>query len=83
MNQSIVDSQQFDVVCMSFGKEKEIGIEVESSGEKDCLFETMEIKVGNCMAQDMNFSKEQMETLNAYRKARKTVKSLIRKESQR
>mgnify|MGYP003309265245 CR=1 FL=1 len=83
MNRTIEDSKQFDVVCMSFGKERERGIEVESSGEKDSLFETMERKAGNCTVKDMNFSKEQLETLKAYRKARKTVKSLRRKENQR
>lgn len=38
-----------------------------------------EIKVGNCKAQDMNFSKEQMAQLQANREERKTSKALQRK----
>ena len=82
MNQPTADSQKFDIVCMSFGENIEKGIEVKSSGEKDSLFETMEIKAGDCKAKDI-LSEEQIETLKAYRKARRTVKSLIKKESQR
>ena len=80
MNRTIEDSQEYDVVCMSFGKEKQKGINVEQAGQKDSfLSETMEIKAQSCTANDMKFSKEQMEILNANRKARKTVKALTKK----
>ncbi len=47
MNQTNGDSK-FDIVFMSFGKEKEPGIKVESAGEKDnILKENMVISVGN------------------------------------
>ena len=49
MNRTIEDSKQFDVVCMSFGKEKQKGIEVVEAGEKDSfILQTMEIKAENC-----------------------------------
>ena len=38
-----------------------------------------DIKTGNCTAQDMNFSKEQMEQLKENRKERKTQKALQRR----
>lgn len=85
MNQTTADSQKdYDVICMSFGKPLEKGIEVVEAGEKDSfLKETMEIKTVNCDVRDMGFSKEQMETLLQNRKARRTEKSLKRTESQR
>ncbi len=47
MNQTSGDSK-FDIVFMSFGKEKELGIKVEAAGEKDnILKENMVISVGN------------------------------------
>lgn len=47
MNQTSGDSK-FDIVFMSFGKEKEKGIEVKSAGEKDNIFkDNMVISVGN------------------------------------
>lgn len=83
MNQTIADSQKFDIVCMSFGKEIEKGIQVENSGHKSNLFEAMEIKVGKCTLKDMNFSKEQIETLKDMRATRKTRKALEKTETQR
>ncbi len=84
MNRTTADSQGYDVVCMSFGKNLEKGIEVEAIGEKDSfLKETMEIKAGKCTASDMNFSKEQMAQLMQNRKARKTAKALEKAASQR
>lgn len=77
MNRTIEDSKGYDVVCMSFGKEKEKGIDVVEAGKKDSfLIETMEIKLTNCTAQDMRFSKEQMGILQSYRNGRKTRKAL-------
>lgn len=79
MNRTIEDSQNFDIVCISFGKEKEKGIEVKSKGQKDSfLTDTMEISATNCNAQDMKFSREQIETLKANRETRKTEKSIKR-----
>ena len=80
MNRTTEDSKkEFDIVCMSFGKEKEKGIEVVEAGEKDSfLNEIMEIKAGNCTALDMKFSKEQMAQLRKNREARKTAKALAR-----
>lgn len=47
MNQTTADSEKIDVVCMSFGKEPQKGLEVVEAGEKDSfLLETMEITVG-------------------------------------
>lgn len=51
MNRTTADSkaEEFDIVCMSFGKEPQKGIEVVEAGQKDSfLKETMEIKAGNC-----------------------------------
>ena len=77
MNQTIADSRNYDVVCMSFGKEKGKEIEVVEAGEKDSfLKETIEIKAGTCTASDMNFTKAQMETLRANRKLRKTARAI-------
>ena len=79
MNQTIADSKGFDIVCMSFGKERERGIEVVGAGKKDSfLTETMEIKAENCTARDMKFTKAQMEALMANRKARKTAKAIAK-----
>ena len=84
MNRTIEDSRKFDVVCMSFGKEQEKGIEVIGAGEKDSFLEqTMEIKAESCNAKEMNFSKEQIEQLIENRKARKTTRALERTASQR
>lgn len=85
MNQTTADSQKdYDVICMSFGKQLEKGIEVVEAGEKDSfLKETMEFKAVNCDVKDMGFSKEQIEILQENRKARKTEKSLKRTENQR
>ncbi len=77
MNRTIADSRDYDVVCMSFGKENQKGIEVVEAGEKDSfLTETMEIKAINCTVNDMKFSKEQMQQLIQARAARKTQKAL-------
>ena len=83
MNHTIEDSKKFDVVCMSFGKEKGKGIEVVEADKKDSfIIESMEIKVGNCNAKDI-LTKEQISQLIENRKERKTVKSLAKVSSQR
>lgn len=82
MNRTIEDSKEFDIVCMSFGKEKERGIEVVEAGQKDSfLLETMEIKTTNTTLNDMKFSKEQQELLRKNRDARRTTKALVRMKS--
>ena len=82
MNRTIEDSKEFDIVCMSFGKEKEKGIEVVEAGKKDSfLLETMEIKTTNATLKDMNFSKEQQKLLRENRDSRRTTKALARMKS--
>ena len=82
MNRTIEDSKEFDIVCMSFGKEKERGIEVVEAGQKDSfLLETMEIKATKATLSDMNFSKEQQKQLRENREARRTTKALARMKS--
>jgi len=82
MNRTIEDSKEFDIVCMSFGKEKERGIEVVEAGQKDSfLLETMEIKTTKATLNDMKFSKEQQELLRKNRDARRTIKALARIKS--
>lgn len=44
MSRTIEDSKNFDVVCMSFGKEKQKGIKVVKAGKKDCFKEATESK---------------------------------------
>ena len=80
MNRTIEDSKKgFDVVCMSFGKEKQKGIEVVEADKKDSfILDSMVIKVGDCKVEDMKFSKEEMAQLVSNRKARKTIKALAR-----
>ena len=80
MSRTIEDSKKgFDVVCMSFGKERERGIEVVEADKKDSfIIESMEIKTGNCSLDDMKFSKEQIVQLIASRKVRKTINALAR-----
>lgn len=76
MSRTNGDSKGFDIVCMSFGKENERGIKVISSGEKDSfLSETMEIKATNCRLEDMNFTREQLKTLEENRKNRKATRT--------
>ena len=86
MNRTIADSQGYDVVCMSFGKEQERGIEVVEADKKDSfIIESMEIKTGSCRASDMGFSKDQIAKLMENRKARRTARaiSLAKAASQR
>ena len=47
MSQTSGDSKNYDVVCISFGKENEKGIKVTEANKKDSFLEqTMEIPVG-------------------------------------
>lgn len=49
MSQTSGDSKNYDVVCISFGKENEKGIQVTEANKKDSFLEqTMEIPVGTC-----------------------------------
>lgn len=84
MNHTIEGSKNFDVVCMSFGKEKGKEIEVVEAGEKDSFIEAqfMEIKAGNCTAKDI-LTAEQISKLRENRKERKTKKALTRLANQR
>ena len=84
MNRTIEDSREFDVVCMSFGKEQEKEIEVVEADKKDSfIVESMEIKAGNCTLDEMKFSRSQVKTLMESRAARKTRKAIEKLESQR
>ena len=86
MNRTIADSKKFDVVCMSFGKEQERGIEVVEADKKDSfIMDSMEIKAVSCKLSDMEFSKDQRAELIENRKARRTAKaiSLAKAASQR
>ena len=81
MNRTIEDSKEFDVVCMSFGKEQERGIEVVEADKKDSfIIESMEIKAGNCTLDDMKVSREQQKLLRENRAARKTAKAIAREK---
>lgn len=84
MNRTIEDSKEFDVVCMSFGKEQEKEIRVVEADKKDSfIMESMEIKAGNCTLEDMKFSRNQVKALIESRAARKTRKVIEKQESQR
>ena len=84
MNRTIEDSREFDVVCMSFGKEQEKEIEVVEADKKDSfIVESMEIKVGDCTLDEMKFSRNQVKALMESRAARKTRKAIEKLESQR
>ena len=84
MNRTIEDSREFDVVCMSFGKEQEKEVEVVEADKKDSfIVESMEIKAGNCTLDEMKFSRSQVKTLMESRAARKTRKAIEKLESQR
>lgn len=73
MNRTIEDSKNYDIVCISFGKKRERGIKVTSSGKKDSFLEqTMEIKAEKCTARDMGFSNEQIAVLRENIEGRKT-----------
>lgn len=83
MSLTIEDSKKFDIVCMSFGKEKGKEIEVVEADKKDSfIIESMEIKVGNCNAKDI-LAADQISQLRENRKERKTAKALARLASQR
>lgn len=59
MSQTSGDSKNYDVVCMSFGKENERGIEVVEANKKDSFLEqTMEIQaVARELAEVVSFEK--------------------------
>lgn len=81
MNRTIEDSRNYDVVCMSFGKEKERGIEVIQAGEKDSFLEqTMEIPAMTCNINDMKLSREQQKQVMENREKRVTRKAIRMKE---
>lgn len=83
MSQTSGDSKNYDVVCISFGKENEKGIQVTEANKKDSFLEqTMEIQAVTCSMDEMNFSKEQKQKILENRKARKT-KSALSKEDAR
>lgn len=81
MNRTIEDSRNYDVVCISFGKEKQKGIEVMQAGEKDSFLEqTMDIPAVTCSINDMKLSKEQQKQVIENREKRVTRKALRMKE---
>ena len=83
MSQTSGDSKNYDVVCISFGKENEKVIQVTEANKKDSFLEqTMEIQAVTCSMDEMNFSKEQKQKILENRKARKT-KSALSKEDAR
>lgn len=83
MSQTSGDSKNYDVVCISFGKENEKGIQVTEANKKDSFLEqTMEIQAVTCSMDEMNFSREQKQKILENRKARKT-KSAFSKEDVR
>lgn len=83
MSQTSGDSKNYDVVCISFGKENEKGIQVTEANKKDSFLEqTMEIQAVTCSMDEMNFSGEQKQKILENRKARKT-KSALSKEDAR
>lgn len=82
MSQTSGDSKSYDVVCMSFGKENERGIEVVEANKKDSFLEqTMEIQAIACSMDEMNLSKEQKQKVLENRKARKTKSTLLKEEA--
>lgn len=82
MSQTSGDSKNYDVVCMSFGKENERGIEVVEANKKDSFLEqTMEIQAVECSMDEMNLSKEQKQKVLENRKARKTKSTLSKEEA--
>lgn len=83
MSQTSGDSKNYDVICISFGKENEKGIQVTEAKKKDSFLEqTMEIQAVTCSMDEMNFSGEQKQKILENRKARKT-KSALSKEDAR
>ncbi len=82
MSQTSGDSKNYDVVCISFGKENEKGIKVTEANKKDSFLEqTMEIKAVTCNMDEMNFSKEQKQKVLENRKARKTKLTLSKENA--
>lgn len=57
MSQTSGDSKNYDVVCISFGKENEKGIQVTEANKKDSFLEqTMEIQAVPCdLGEVVNF----------------------------
>ncbi len=81
MSQTSGDSKNYDVVCISFGKENEKGIQVTEAKKKDSFLEqTMEIKAVTCSMDEMNFSKEQREKILENRKTRRTKSTLLKED---
>ena len=82
MSQTSGDSKNYDVVCISFGKENEKGIQVTEANKKDSFLEqTMEIQAVTCSMDEMNFSKEQKQKVLENRKARKTKLTLSKEDA--
>lgn len=82
MNRTIEDSKNYDVVCISFGKEKQKGIKVEKAGKKDSFLEqTMEISAQKCSIDDIKLTQAQIEQVKNNRKVRMTESAIRRKET--
>lgn len=82
MSQTSGDSKSYDVVCISFGKENEKGIQVTEANKKDSFLEqTMEIQAVTCSMDEMNFSREQKQKILENRKARKTKLTLSKEDA--
>ena len=80
MNRTIEDSKNYDVVCMSFGKEKQRGIEVIKAGKKDSFLEqTMDIEAKSCSMDSLKLSNEQKQQVKKNRETRITENALRRK----
>lgn len=85
----------FDIVCMSFGKEKERGLKVVQGASKNSIFdEEMTIKVENGVLRKNNtlqsengnvikFEEKAFEKLQENRKERKIEKRKVLKEDMR
>lgn len=82
MSQTSGDSKNYDVICISFGKENEKGIQVTEAKKKDSFLEqTMEIQAVTCNMEEMKFSKEQKERILENRKARRTKSTLLKENA--
>lgn len=82
MSQTSGDSKNYDVICISFGKENEKGIQVTEAKKKDSFLEqTMEIQAVTCNMEEMKFSKEQKERILENRKVRRTKSTLLKENA--
>lgn len=83
MNHTIEDSKNYDVVCISFGKEKERGIEVTENGSKDSFLEqTMEIKAKSSELQSNGRLKgNNIHKFNDYKKLKENNKNRLTKHA--